>query len=162
VFRLAFLMVRDAAEAEDLAQETFIRAFHALARFDVTRPLRPWLLSITINLARNQRRAWGRYAHAIRRWWQQLPPPRSLESLTQAQIEAEALGDAVRRLPLSDQEVVALRFFLELSEQESADVLGIPRGTVKSRQHRALERLRRIVAEEFPALEEGRARERTA
>jgi RNA polymerase sigma-70 factor (ECF subfamily) len=162
VFRLAYLMVRDAAEADDLAQETFIRAYHALSRFDTTRPVRPWLLSITVNLVRNQRRAWGRYLHAIRRWWQQMPPAKSLETLTHAQLEADALGQALQRLNAPDREVIALRFFLELSEQETADVLGIARGTVKSRQHRALERLRQVVAEEFPALQEGRTHERTA
>jgi len=162
VFRLAYLMVRDAAEADDLAQETFIRAYHALSRFDTTRPLRPWLLSITVNLVRNQRRAWGRYLHAIRRWWQQGDPPPSPERLTEVQGEADALVQAIQHLAPADREVIALRFFLELSEQECADVLGIARGTVKSRQHRALERLRQVVATEFPALQEGRTHERTA
>jgi RNA polymerase sigma-70 factor (ECF subfamily) len=162
VFRLAYLMVRDAAAADDLAQETFIRAYHALTRFDRTRPLRPWLLSITVNLARNQQRAWGRYLHAIQRWWQQRPSPDSLETRTHAQLEADALGQALQRLSAQDREVIALRFFLELSAQETADVLGIVPGTVKSRQHRALERLRRVVADEFPALQEGRTHERTA
>lgn len=162
VFRLAYLMVRDAEAADDLAQETFIRAYHALARFDTSRPLRPWLLSITVNLVRNQRRAWGRYLLAIQRWWQQTPPPVSLESLTHAQLEADALGQALQRLSTADREVLALRFFLELTAQETADVLGIPPGTVKSRQHRALERLRQVVAKEFPTLQEGRTHERTA
>jgi RNA polymerase sigma-70 factor (ECF subfamily) len=165
VFRLAYLMVRDTAEADDIAQETFIRAYHARSRFDATRPLRPWLLSITVNLVRNQRRAWGRYLHAIRRWWQQDPPSESHESpetLTHLQGEASALGQAIQHLTHTDREVIALRFFLELSEQECADVLGIARGTVKSRQHRALERLRQVVAEKFPTLQEGRTHERTA
>jgi RNA polymerase sigma-70 factor (ECF subfamily) len=162
VFRLAYLMVRDGAEADDVAQETFIRAYRALARFDRTRPLRPWLLSITVNLVRNQRRAWGRYLHAIRRWWQQEPPATSSELTTSIQGDAEALTQAIHQLPPTDREVLVLRFFLELSEQECADVLGIARGTVKSRQHRALERLRHVVATDFPTLQEGRTRERTA
>lgn len=161
VFRLAYLMVRDAAEADDLAQETFIRAHRALARFDATRPLRPWLLSITVNLVRNQRRAWGRYLHAIRRWWQQTAPADYLEPHTHLQEEAAILGQALHQLPPADREVIILRFFLELSEQECADVLGIARGTVKSRQHRALERLRQVVAADFPTLQEGRTHERT-
>ncbi len=161
VFRLAYLMVRDAAEAEDLAQETFIRAYHALHRFDSERPFRPWLLSITVNLVRNHHRAVGRYLNALRRWWRQAPPPDSLEERTTAEVEAQALWQAVQQLSLPDQEVIYLRFFLEQSEQEAANVLGIPRGTVKSRQHRAVERLRQVVAQEFPALQEGRTHERT-
>ncbi len=56
VFRLAYLVLGDPDDAEDITQETFIRAYFALGRFDVHRALRPWLLSIAANLARNQRR----------------------------------------------------------------------------------------------------------
>ncbi|MEW5987644.1 MAG: sigma factor, partial [Chloroflexota bacterium] len=66
VFRLAYLILRDADEAEDVAQETFVRAFRSLGRFDSSRPLRPWLLTIAANLARNRRRAIGRYLAAAR------------------------------------------------------------------------------------------------
>ena len=67
VFRLAYLILGDAADAEDVAQEAFVRAYLALARFDAARPLRPWLLSITANLARNRRRSLGRYWAAMQR-----------------------------------------------------------------------------------------------
>ncbi|HEX2908622.1 MAG TPA: sigma factor, partial [Phototrophicaceae bacterium] len=59
VFRLAYLLLGDASDAEDVAQETFIRAFRFLARFDETRNWRPWLLSIAANLTRNRRRSVG-------------------------------------------------------------------------------------------------------
>ena len=67
VFRLAYLLLGDADEAEDVAQETFIRAYRALERFDASRPLRPWLLRIASNLASNQRRSIGRYFGALQR-----------------------------------------------------------------------------------------------
>src|SRR5512135_375940 len=54
VFRLAYLFTGDPDEAEDVTQETFVRAFRFISRFDRTRPFRPWLLSITANLARNR------------------------------------------------------------------------------------------------------------
>ena len=57
VFRLAYLFLGDPDEAEDAAQETFIRAYRALGRFDTSRPLRPWLLQIVANLTRNRRRS---------------------------------------------------------------------------------------------------------
>ena len=57
IFRLAYLLLGDAHDAEDVAQEVFVRAFRALHTFDVTRPLRPWLLRITTNLAHNYRRS---------------------------------------------------------------------------------------------------------
>ncbi len=156
-FRLAYLFLGDAEDAEDVAQEAFIRAFRALDRFDTSRPFRPWLLSITANLARNRRRSAGRYFAALRRLVQSEP-----ESVTPARTrdprrwEAELLWQAVRRLQRKDQEIIYLRFFLELSVAETAQTLDIAPGTVKSRLHRALARLRGVIEREFPNLQEGR------
>jgi RNA polymerase sigma-70 factor (ECF subfamily) len=157
VFRLAYLRLGDADDAEDVAQEAFIRAFRALHTFDRERPFRPWILSIAANLASNRRRSLGRYFAAARRVFQsapavaELPPDRP-----SAQWEAQTLWQAVRRLRSIDQEVIYLRFFLELSEAEIATSLSIAPGTVKSRLHRAMERLRAVVDGEFPALREER------
>jgi RNA polymerase sigma-70 factor (ECF subfamily) len=65
VFRLAYLHLEDPEEAADIAQETLLRAFRALHRYDSARPMRPWLLSIAANLARNCRRSLGRYGSAL-------------------------------------------------------------------------------------------------
>src|SRR5689334_7811726 len=75
IFRLAYLMLGDASDAEDVAQETFMRAFRALDRFDTSRAARPWLLSIAANLARNRRRSLGRYLQALTRAARIAPPP---------------------------------------------------------------------------------------
>lgn len=156
-FRLAYLLLGNAADAEEVAQDAFLRAAAALSRFDADRPLRPWLLRITANLARNRRRAIGRYLAAVRRFFQAASDP--TEAVAAAPglpgWEAEALWQAVRRLGAQDQEVIYLRYFLELSEAETAEALGVARGTVKSRLSRALGRLRALVAAEFPLLWEG-------
>lgn len=158
VFRLAYLLLTDTDEAKDVAQEVFIRAFHALDRFDSSRPLRPWLLSITTNQARNRRRSLGRYLAAVRRWFQTEPervmPNPGDEHLRQQ--EAETVWQAVQRLNGNDQEIIYLRYFLELSVEEAAEAANIAPGTVKSRLHRALKRLRTTVMEEFPVLQEDR------
>src|SRR5512138_2501510 len=73
VFRLAYLLLSDPDEAEDVAQETFLRAWKHLKRFDATRPLRPWLLSIASNLASNRRRSAGRYLAALTRAFRDEP-----------------------------------------------------------------------------------------
>ena len=70
VFRLAYLLLGSADEAEDVTQETFIRAYRSLGRFDTSRPLRPWLFKIAANLAHNQRRSMGRYLAALGRLFQ--------------------------------------------------------------------------------------------
>lgn len=155
VFRLAYLFVGDADDAEDIAQEAFIRAYHHLGGFDATRPLRPWLLSITANLARNRRRAWGRYLAALQRFARTLPVEPHPEALHTEQAAARELWQAVRRLRPADQEVIYLRYFLELSVAETAEVLSVEPGTVKSRLSRAISRLRAIVREDFPLLTEG-------
>jgi RNA polymerase sigma-70 factor (ECF subfamily) len=159
VFRLAYLLLGSADEAEDAAQEVFIRAHRSLARFDESRPLRPWLLAITTNQARNRRRAVGRYVAALRRLIvPETAEPPSAEA--HARMEAQALWQAVRRLSEADQEVIYLRYFLELSVDEAAQAMSVEPGTVKSRLSRALGRLRGVIDRDFPLLAEGRAGER--
>jgi len=154
VFRLVFLMLGDADEAEDVAQEAFIRAFYALARFDPARPLRPWLLQIARNLAHNRRRSVRRYLAAVGRWWQTLPADEEAPIVaTLREQEAQALWQAVQQLVVSDQEVIYLRYFLELSVADTALALQVAEGTVKSRLSRALARLRTVVEREFPGLQ---------
>ncbi len=156
VFRLAYLLLGDAADAEDVAQEAFIRAFKALGTFDLNRSFRPWLCRITVNLARNRHRSLGRYWAAIRRLAQATSQPSSLSSAGDPdRAQAHALREAIQRLPVPDQEVIYLRFYLGLPEAEAAAVLNIATGTVKSRQHRALLRLRAVVLSDFPDLQEG-------
>ena len=159
VFRLSYLLLGDPDDAEDVAQETFLRAYRSLHLFDDSRPLRPWILSIAANLARNRRRAAGRYLAALRRLVFADPPDRtSIEEKSVMNIEAQSLWEAVQRLDEASRQIVYLRYFLALSVEETAEVLGVAAGTVKSRLHRALGRLRGVVETEFPALGEGRGR----
>ncbi len=158
VFRFAYLHLGDAAEAEDVAQETFLRAFRALERFDVQRPMRPWLLSIAANLARNRRRSLGRAWAALQRAVQREPEAVGLQAenlATEAgSWRGQMLWQAMQGLSPADRELLYLRYFMELSVAETAEATGVATGTVKSRTHRALERLRRIIVAEFPELDQ--------
>ncbi|MCB0154962.1 MAG: RNA polymerase sigma factor [Anaerolineae bacterium] len=159
VFRLAYLLLANADDAEDAAQETFVRAYQALDRFDSARPLRPWLLSIAANLARNRRRAIGRYLAAVGRFFQTREEPPVTAPPSDAywqQQAAQGVWRAVQRLRPQDQEMIYLRYFLELSVAETAEAANLPAGTVKSRLHRALGRLRTVIETEFPDLVEQR------
>ena len=83
VFRFAYLLVRDPVEADDIAQETFLRAYRAFASFDPQRTLRPWSLSITANLSRNRRRSLGRYMAALSRFFHaDVHEPAGIEDLS--------------------------------------------------------------------------------
>lgn len=153
IFRWAYLLLGDAGDADDVAQETFIRAYRYLDTFDTSRPLRPWLLGITANLAHNRRRSIGRYVYHLARM-ARLTPPEVIdpEQETARHAEAQLLWKAVRRLSAADQEVIYLRFFMDYSVDEVAETLNIASGTVKSRLSRALERLRGVARKEFPML----------
>jgi RNA polymerase sigma-70 factor, ECF subfamily len=158
LFRLAYLLMGDADEAEDVVQEALIRAFYALNRFDPTRPLRPWLFQIVRNLARNRRRSVRRYLAAVGRWWQataqrETTPTPTGPTGAMEEEEAQVLWQAVQQLATGDQEVIYLRYFLELSVADTAATLEVAEGTVKSRLSRALVRLRRVVEREFPGLQ---------
>ena len=156
VFRLAYLFLGDADEAEDVAQETFIRAYHSFNRFDAERPLRPWLLKIAANLARNRHRSMGRYLGALGRLLHsEAGLPRSpVEDASALRQRSQELWRAVRKLDETGQQVIYLRYFLDLPVDETAETLGIAAGTVKSRLHRALSRLRQVIEKEAPGLKD--------
>jgi RNA polymerase sigma factor (sigma-70 family) len=144
-FRTAWLVTGSAPEAEEAAQDAFVKAFHALRRFREGAPLRPWLLAIVANEARNRRAATGRReclalrAAAERRPGGAVPSPEA--ALLDSERRSELLA-AVERLAVPDRMVIACRYFLDLSEAETAAALDCARGTVKSRLSRALARLR--------------------
>ena len=144
--RVAYLAGGSAAEAEDAAQEAFVKAFRALPRFRRGAPFRPWLLAIVANEARNRRRAAGRRGRLAAR-----------VAAMQGEDRQELMG-ALSTMRLEDRLVIAYRYFLELPEAETAAALGCPRGTVKSRLSRALGRLRAALRdEEVAAAGEGEA-----
>jgi RNA polymerase sigma factor (sigma-70 family) len=145
VFRTALVLARNAADAEEAAQDAFVKAWRALPRFDRSRPFRPWLLAIVANEARNRRRSAGRREVLVRRAATLDSSPAAAPSPELALLAAErhgALLAALERLSERDRQVIACRYLLELSEAESAVVLDCRVGTVKSRLARALERLR--------------------
>jgi RNA polymerase sigma-70 factor (ECF subfamily) len=141
-FRTAFVIAGDAADAEEATQDAFVKAHRALGRFRSGQPFRPWLLTIVANEARNRRRTRSRRA-ALALRADPGAPGEDPEAAALASERRERLLTAVERLRDDDREVLACRYFLDLSEDETATALGIARGTVKSRTHRALERLQK-------------------
>jgi RNA polymerase sigma factor (sigma-70 family) len=148
-FRTAYLITGDAADAEEAAQDGFVKAFGALGRFRRGAPFRPWLLHIVANEARNRRRSAGRRsALALRAARAETsgdaaPSP---EGSVAAAEERATLLRVVDSLPEEQRLAIACRYLLDLSEAETAAVLGVRPGTVKSRLSRALARLREEVA----------------
>ncbi|MFN2489538.1 MAG: RNA polymerase sigma factor [Actinomycetota bacterium] len=150
-YRTAYLVSGNAADAEDAAQSAFIKAYYALGRFRPGAPFRPWLLKIVANEARNQGRSAGRRSGLELRLAEDRPRDDAAPSPEAAVLAREpraALVQAVNRLRDADRLVIAYRYFLELSEAETAIALGCAPGTVKSRQSRALGRLRALLDED--------------
>jgi RNA polymerase sigma-70 factor (ECF subfamily) len=162
-FRAAFLITGSAADAQDAAQEALVKAWLALDRFREDAPFRPWLVRIVINEAHNRRRASGRQAGLVLRLAGEIPD-RGLAEHRHGEIRTEASGPGVDTLALArerrvrllaavaslradDQLVIAARYFIGLSESETATALSLPAGTVKSRLSRALARLRDAIGE---------------
>jgi RNA polymerase sigma factor (sigma-70 family) len=146
-FRVAWLVTRDRGEAEDAAQEAFVKAYYALPRFRPDSPFRPWLLKIVANEARNRVRSTRRRQGLALRTaavsdGDAVPSP---ETAALAREDQEVLISALNRLSPPDREVIGYRFLLGLSEAETADVLDVRLGTAKSRLSRAMGRLRMVL-----------------
>ncbi|HEU5113228.1 MAG TPA: RNA polymerase sigma factor [Acidimicrobiia bacterium] len=142
--RVAFLVVGDRTEAEDVTQEAFVKAYRAMSRFQVGAPFRPWLLRIVRNEALNQRRRRGRQERLSLRLANDpvsggaAPSP---ETTVLTGVERTTVLDAVGALPDRYRDVITHRYLLGLTEAETSATLRIPVGTVKSRTARALDRL---------------------
>ena len=129
------------ADAADIVQDAFVKAFRALDQFREGSAFRPWLLRIVLNETKNAVRGRRRReALALRALDMPLVPDPAARA-----VEEERRRDllaAIRRLREEERAVVLCRYFLELSEQETADALDVALGTVKSRTSRALAELR--------------------
>lgn len=146
------VLIAGPAGAEDVVQEAFVRAFYALGRFRPAAAFKPWLMAIVVNAARNNLRASGRQPRLRDRLSadRALGPVHVAPSAESAALDADerhVLATAIDHLPVNARLVVTCRYLLDLSEAETAKVLGWPSGTVKSRLSRALDALREALVE---------------
>ncbi|MPZ23840.1 MAG: sigma-70 family RNA polymerase sigma factor [Dehalococcoidia bacterium] len=152
-FRFALQILRNQADAEDAAQSAFIKAFTKIDQFDESRSFGPWLMGIVSHEALNLRRATNtRFAFWKREAAKPLRSEAPAESIVMVRAEHEELWEAINRLKDDDRIVLILSYLVGMNEAETAEALGIKRGTVKSRKFNALRRLRSIVERDFPTL----------
>jgi RNA polymerase sigma-70 factor (ECF subfamily) len=131
-YRAAYLVVHDAAAAEDIAQESFLAAVRSLDRFDRKRPFGPWVHRIAVNRAID----WAR-ARSLRPEGDEVDVPAPALPQRDDELFAE-LG----ALTPEHRAVIVLRYLLEYTPGEIAELLELPRGTVNSRLRRGLDRLK--------------------
>ncbi len=145
--RAAFIL-GGGEESDDVVQEAFVKAFRHLSRFRAGEPFGPWLLRIVINETRNLTRSRRRRAALALRLYTAESGGTAVDGPVEEVLAAERrarLVAAVNALPDRERQVLVCRYFLDLSEAETAQVLGWPLGSVKSRTWRALNRLRGLV-----------------
>lgn len=143
VYQTVHFLVRDTSDVDDIVQEIYIQVHRSLEQFDVNRPFRPWLMGVAM-----------RQIHAYRRKrWTHLRILKKAEQVNQVmesdftsevvdRLSNRRLLASVDRLPFKLKQVIILHYLNEYSQEESAAILGIPLGTVKSRIHAALHKLR--------------------
>ena len=143
-FRTAYVITGSAADAEEVVQDAFVKAYRARGRFREGAPFRPWLLAIVANEARNRRRSLARRArfelHAVEERPSADAAPSPEAALLVREQRAQLLA-AIDTLGEEQRQAIACRYLLGLSERETASVLGCRPGTVKSRLSRALANL---------------------
>jgi len=171
VYRLCYLVMRNEQDAEDMTQETFIRACRALPRFEIREGVsfEAWLYRIAVNCCRSRmRRKWYQVVP-----WQRLGFGERIAANAEDRPERVVLRDeqrgqvlkAIDKLGEKHRLVIILRYYADLSNEEIAQVLNIPSGTVRSRLHTARWRLRELLTaaglvEDDPATEAGPAAQR--
>ena len=142
-YRAALLVTGDRAAAEDIAQEAFLAALRALPRFDVRRPLRPWLHRIVVNRSID----WARTRAVRREVGADAVPEAAGDGARPALALDDDVAAALQQLGVEQRAVVVLRYVLDLTPGEIARALDLPRGTVNSRLRRGLDALRPLVEE---------------
>jgi RNA polymerase sigma factor (sigma-70 family) len=153
------------ADAEDVVQSAFLKAYQALGRFREGASFRPWLLRIVVNETRNTVRAAGRARAVAGReaGYLGVDPliPESADPAVAALAEERRmlLAAAMEKLSEEQRQVVTCRYLLEMDEAETAQALGWPRGTVKSRLNRALKKLEKRLGAQLGLEQEGGERE---
>jgi RNA polymerase sigma-70 factor, ECF subfamily len=153
LYSYALLLTRNHPEAEDLVQETYLRAIPAMGRLRVDSNTKGWLCTILRNIWRNQLRTWRNGPQMIEIDAQNdvansvVDPSKNSHDVYVSKLEANQVRAAIQELPVEFREIILLREYEDLSYQEIASVLNCPVGTVMSRLARARKTLRTLLSE---------------
>jgi RNA polymerase sigma factor (sigma-70 family) len=150
VYRTALLLTKSRSIADDITQETFIRILTNYHTYDASRPIKPWIYTITINVTRTTMRK-QKWIERFSLFTDEVQEDQinSLEDSFLKNEEMKELWDAVRQVSLKSREVLILHFYLGFTLKESSKILKIPEGTAKSRLNTALKQLRRMDFNKF-------------
>jgi len=146
VFQIAYSVLGNAADAEDVAQEAFLRAYQKLDSLREGEKFRSWVNRIVFRLALNRKRSYRR--SLVRDTdWQGSESPTTLDGMKEAErhVMLDRLRREIERLPEKLRSVLQLSVVEEMEAEDVGAVLGIPAGTVRSRLHTARKRLLEVM-----------------
>jgi RNA polymerase sigma-70 factor (ECF subfamily) len=148
IFNMAYRMTRSHADALDLAQETFLKAFEELHRFQAGKRFFPWLYCIGMNRSKNflrRKRILPNISLDDCEPGSGLDYPGQEEQILCEKLDLQVLADALQELPFDYREAVVLRFHEELSMEDVATALNLSLSAAKMRVHRGLKKLRDLI-----------------
>ena len=144
VYRTVYFLVREVSDAEDVIQEIYIQVYRSLGKFDVNRPFRPWLMGVVMRQIQSYRRKSWAHVRKIKKAEQsEQAVVYDFSSEVANKLSNQSLLASVDRLPYKLKQVVILHYLNDYTQEEIAAALEIPLGTVKSRIHAALQKMRR-------------------
>ena len=143
----AYMLTRDRSLAEDLVQETFLLAWRNISAFKSGTNLKAWLLRILVNRTISEQRRKRVPQIELEEGVGMLSDPGQVEELALRNVERERIRRALEMLPPDQRQAIVLRYYAELTAPEIAQTLGWREGTVRSRLHRAMARLRPLLNE---------------
>lgn len=145
LLRSAFLLCGNGADAQDMVQDTFLQAMRSAPRFRGGSSISTWLHAILLNLTRHYHRSRKRIVYDDELVRREISPPDEQPAQLDVAITSAALTQALQRLSVPHREALVLRYYQDLKIHEIARLLGVSKGTVKSRLHYAIQEMRRFL-----------------
>ncbi|MES5867008.1 sigma-70 family RNA polymerase sigma factor [Bacillus cereus group sp. RP32] len=143
IYKTAHFLIEDKMDVDDVVQEIYIQLYESLRKYDSEKPFRPWLIGLAIKQIHSYRRKrWMRLRIVKKAEEQRKPVQIDFSSDVVSKISNQKLIELIHKLPYKLKQVIILRYLHDYSQEEVAHILHIPIGTVKSRIHAALKKLR--------------------
>ncbi|MEE6181740.1 sigma-70 family RNA polymerase sigma factor [Bacillus pretiosus] len=143
VYKTAHFLIEDKTDVDDVVQEIYIQLYESLRKYDSKKPFRPWLIGLTIKQIHSYRRKrWMRLRIIKKAEEQRKPVQVDFSNDVVSKISNKKLIELIHKLPYKLKQVIILRYLHDYSQEEVAQILHIPIGTVKSRINAALKKLR--------------------
>ncbi|HFK1547068.1 TPA: sigma-70 family RNA polymerase sigma factor [Bacillus albus] len=143
VYKTAHFLIEDKTDVDDVVQEIYIQLYESLRKYDSEKPFRPWLIGLAIKQIHSYRRKrWMRLRIIKKAEEQRKPVQIDFSNDVVSKISNQKLIELIHKLPYKLKQVIILRYLHDYSQEEVAQILHIPIGTVKSRIHAALKKLR--------------------